>query len=53
MKPYKNIEKSNWKLVTEKLVNEHPLSEKEIVEVVLLMWLGAVIDILQIKMLVQ
>ena len=40
MKPYKNIEKSNWKLVTEKLVNEHPLSEKEIVEVVLLAWDG-------------
>lgn len=38
MDPYKNKDVSEWQSITEKLIKEHPLSQKEIVEAVLISW---------------
>lgn len=36
--PYNNQEENNWKKITEKLIDEHPLSKKQIVDAVLTSW---------------
>ncbi|WP_369049541.1 ScaI family restriction endonuclease [Tenacibaculum sp. UWU-22] len=36
--PYNNQEEENWKKITEKLIEEHPLSKKQIVDAVLTSW---------------
>lgn len=36
--PYNNQEEKNWKKITEKLIEEHPLSKKQIVDAVLTSW---------------
>ena len=38
MSPYKNIQQEDWKIVTQSLLDEHPLDEEEIVEIVLSCW---------------
>ena len=36
--PYKSVNKKNWRKITTRLINEHPLMTNEIVKVVLLSW---------------
>jgi hypothetical protein len=36
--PYKNIHQDNWETITERLINDHPLEEKVIVDIVLSSW---------------
>jgi len=36
--PYQGKNKSDWQAITLRLIREHPLSEKEIVDVVLISW---------------
>tara|TARA_B100001094_G_scaffold82270_1_gene78506 strand:- start:3262 stop:3897 length:636 start_codon:yes stop_codon:yes gene_type:complete len=36
--PYKNQEKENWKIITEKLIKKHPLSVNQIIDSVLISW---------------
>ena len=36
--PYFNIPSKNWKKITNKLLSEHPLSEKELVDITLSCW---------------
>lgn len=36
--PYAGKDKSEWKAITEKLVNDHPLDERFLVEMVLIAW---------------
>lgn len=36
--PYNNQEEKNWKKITEKLIEDHPLSKKQIVDAVLISW---------------
>ena len=36
--PYNNQEEKNWKKITEKLIEDHPLSKKQIVDAVLTSW---------------
>jgi hypothetical protein len=36
--PYSNQEEKNWKKITEKLIENHPLSKKQIVDAVLTSW---------------
>ena len=36
--PYNNQEEKNWEKITEKLIEDHPLSKKQIVDAVLTSW---------------
>ncbi len=36
--PYFNIVVDKWKLITEKLIKNHPLSEKQIIDAVIISW---------------
>lgn len=38
MSPYYNIDKSNWAVITQQLIDLHPLQETEIVDVILTAW---------------
>ena len=40
MSPYENLPDSQWKKVTKKLVNEHPLSSDILIDTVLEAWNG-------------
>ncbi|EGQ9759771.1 ScaI family restriction endonuclease [Vibrio parahaemolyticus] len=38
MSPYYNVDKSNWAIITQQLIDQHPLQETEIVDVILTAW---------------
>lgn len=38
MNPYENTEINEWKSITEKLIEEHPLTKEELIEAVLTSW---------------